>query len=228
MIITRTPYRISFFGGGSDYPAHYREHGGSVLSTTINHFCRISLRRLPPFFEHRYRVVYSRVEEVKHLEEIRHPSVRACLSHRGIDTGVEIHHDGDLPARSGIGSSSSFTVGLLAALSALEGKLISREELAEEAIHVEQNIIRENVGSQDQISAAYGGFNTIRFFPHDGPSHFSLDPVPVNRERLRRLNSHLMLFFTGIFRNASDIAAEQLATIGSQKSKLKRLEEMVD
>src|SRR5205814_1084796 len=163
MIISRTPFRVSFFGGGTDYPDWFREHGGAVLSTTIDKYCYISVRELPPFFDHRFRVVYSIVENVKEVHEINHPAVRAVLDRFHTDTGLEIHHDGDLPARSGLGSSSSFTVGLIHALSALQGRHISKEELANQAIYVEQEVIRENVGSQDQISAAFGGFNRVEF-----------------------------------------------------------------
>ncbi len=130
MIITRTPFRISFFGGGTDYPAWYQEHGGVVLATTIDKYCYISCRHLPPFFEHKHRIVYSRIENVHRLEEIEHPAVRAILGWAGCEKGLEIHHDGDLPARSGLGSSSSFTVGLIHALAALDGKYVTKEELA--------------------------------------------------------------------------------------------------
>src|SRR3990172_11287260 len=141
MIITRTPFRISFFGGGTDYPAWYRQHGGEVLATTIDKYCYITCRHLPPFFEHKHRIVYSLIENVRHVEEIKHPAVRAILGWAGCDQGLEIHHDGDLPARSGLGSSSSFTVGLVHALAALEGKYVTKETLATNAIHFEQNII---------------------------------------------------------------------------------------
>ncbi len=154
MIISRTPFRVSLFGGGSDYPQWYTRHAGAVLGFSINKYCYISLRRLPPFFAHKHRVVYSKVETVNEIAEIQHPAVRNVLEQCGVDYGVEIHHDGDLPARSGLGSSSSFTVGLLNALYALKGKHVTRYELAHEAIRIEQDVIRENVGSQDQIWAA--------------------------------------------------------------------------
>lgn len=163
MIITRTPFRISFFGGGTDYPAWYVENGGAVLATTIDKYCYISCRHLPPFFEHKHRIVYSLIENVRAIEEIQHPAVRAVLGWASVEKGLEIHHDGDLPARSGLGSSSSFTVGLIHALHGLDGKIISKDDLARQAIHVEQNVIGEHVGSQDQVSAAYGGFNRIEF-----------------------------------------------------------------
>src|SRR5688572_20654406 len=153
MIISRTPFRISFFGGGTDYPDWYRRHGGAVLATTIDKYCYISCRYLPPFFDHKYRIVYSQIENVRHIDEINHPAVRAVLGWGEAQSGLEIHHDGDLPARSGLGSSSSFTVGLLHALKALQGRMVSKEEMARNAIHIEQNLIGENVGSQDQVSA---------------------------------------------------------------------------
>ena len=174
MIISKTPFRISFFGGGTDYPDWYHQHGGAVLAASIDKYCYISCRYLPPFFDHKYRIVYSHIENVTAIADIQHPSVRAVLDYRQCHKGLEIHHDGDLPARSGLGSSSSFTVGLLHALSALKGQHISQEELAQQAIHVEQQLIGEHVGSQDQITAALGGFNRIRFF-QDG--HFSAEPV---------------------------------------------------
>src|SRR5262245_49711674 len=149
MSIGRARFRISFFGGGTDYPEWYREHGGAVLATTIDKYCYISLRELPPFFEHKFRVVYSLVENVREIGEIQHPAVRGVLQWLKVTTGLEIHHDGDLPARSGLGSSSAFTVGLLNAVHALEGRYVSKEQLANEAIHVEQCVLHERVGLQD-------------------------------------------------------------------------------
>src|SRR3990170_2520668 len=157
MIISRTPFRISFFGGGTDYPAWYQKHGGAILATAIDKYCYISCRYLPPFFEHKYRIVYSLIENVKDITEIKHPAVKAVLEYMDIKNGVEVHHDGDLPARTGLGSSSTFTVGLLYAIHALRGVMPTKMRLATEAIHIEQNIIKENVGSQDQVSAAFGG-----------------------------------------------------------------------
>src|SRR5437588_4131679 len=163
MIISRTPYRISFFGGGTDYPAWYREHGGAVLAATIDKYCYLSCRYLPPFFEHRTRLVYSRIENCKANGDITHPSVRHILRYLNIDRGLEIHHDGDVPARSGMGSSSAFTVGLLHALHALQGYMPSKEQLARESTHIEQDLLKEVVGSQDQVIAAYGGLRQISF-----------------------------------------------------------------
>jgi D-glycero-alpha-D-manno-heptose-7-phosphate kinase len=225
MIITRTPFRISFFGGGTDYPAWYQEHGGVVLATTIDKYCHISCRYLPPFFEHKHRIVYSLIENVKHLEEIKHPAVRAVLGWAGCDQGLEIHHDGDLPARSGLGSSSSFTVGLIHALSALRGKYVSKEELATSAIHIEQNVIHENVGSQDQISAAYGGFNRIDFKENDT---FQVAPIILAKDRLNEVQDHLMLCFTGFSRTASEIAKSKIDNFKRREIELKRMKEMVD
>src|SRR3989338_9068971 len=163
MIITRTPYRISFLGGGTDHPLWYEKNGGAVLSASIDKYCYISCRFLPPFFKHKHRIVYSKIENVNNIDEIDHPSVKESMRLTGIDKGLEIHHDGDLPAMSGLGSSSSFTVGLLHALYGLDGKIITKRQLALDAIHVEQNMIKENVGSQDQTIASFGGFNKIEF-----------------------------------------------------------------
>jgi D-glycero-alpha-D-manno-heptose-7-phosphate kinase len=223
MIITRTPFRISFFGGGTDYPAWYQEHGGIVLATTIDKYCYISCRYLPPFFEHNYRIVYSRIENCKSVDQIEHPAVQAVLKYMACDLGLEIHHDGDLPARSGLGSSSSFTVGLLNAIMALNGNHISCEELASKAIHIEQDLIKENVGSQDQISAAYGGFNRIEFL-RDGS--FKVDPVILRKERLDEFQDHLMLFFTGFSRIASEVAKSKIDNIKSRTAELQLMKEM--
>src|SRR4029077_12683759 len=163
MITTRTPLRISFFGGGTDYPVWYRENGGSVLSTTIDKRCFITCRWLPPFFEYHSRISYTKVENVANNDAIQHPSVRACLQFLRIDEGVEIHHIADLPARTGLGTSSAFTVGLLLGLYALKNQMRDKASLAEEAVHVEQTLLKEAVGVQDQISAAHGGFNRINF-----------------------------------------------------------------
>lgn len=225
MIITRTPYRISFFGGGTDYPPWFREHGGAVLATTIDKYCYISCRNLPPFFDHKHRIVYSRIENVNAIDEIEHPSVREVLRWKGIVDGMEIHHDGDLPARSGLGSSSSFTVGLVNALRAMDGKKSSKKQLATDAIHIEQDLIGENVGSQDQVSAAYGGFNRIEFHTDDS---FTVEPVIFKEGRKELLESHLMLFFTGFSRIASEIAKSKIENLKKKEAELKRMREMVD
>lgn len=225
MIISRTPFRISLFGGGTDYPAWFREHGGSVIGTAINKYCYISLRRLPPFFEHHSRIVYSKVELVRANSEIEHPAVRGVLTDRGISDRLEIHHDADLPARSGLGSSSSFTVGLLNALSAFNNRMSSSRELAREAIRIEQDVLKENVGCQDQIWAAYGGFNRINFF-QDGT--FSVSPIIIAPEKREELLRSTMLFFTGFSRIASDIAQDQINNISKTASQLRAMRAMVD
>src|SRR4051812_41057110 len=161
MIVTSTPFRISFFGGGTDYPVWYREHGGAVLSTTINKKCYITCRWLPPFFSYHSRISYTKVENVDANDQIQHPSVRACLEFLQLQEGVEIHHIADLPARTGLGTSSAFTVGLLLGLYGLQNRMRDKSRLASDAIFVEQEVIGEAVGAQDQVNAAYGGFNRI-------------------------------------------------------------------
>jgi D-glycero-alpha-D-manno-heptose-7-phosphate kinase len=225
MIIVRIPYRISFFGGGTDYPAWYREHGGAVLATTINKYCYISCRYLPQFFEHKHRIVYSRIESVRNIAEIEHPAVRGVMGWTKMEQGLEIHHDGDLPARSGLGSSSSFTVGLLHAIATLRGQYVGNESLARDAIHVEQNVIGENVGSQDQISAAYGGFNKIDFLRNGG---FEVNPVVIENARTIELQSHLMLCFTGISRIASEVAKSKIDNFVHRQTELHAMRAMVD
>lgn len=225
MIITRTPFRISFFGGGTDYPGWFREHGGAVLATTIDKYCYITCRRLPPFFEHKHRIVYSHIENVKHNDEIQHPAVRAVLNWAKVEEGMEIHHDGDLPARSGLGSSSSFTVGLLHALQGLNGQMANKDGLARDAIHIEQNIIGENVGSQDQVSAAFGGFNRIEFHRNDS---FAVAPVILPGHRREELRDHLMLCFTGFSRIASEVAKSKIDNLQKREKELKLMRGMVD
>lgn len=225
MIVSRTPFRLSFFGGGTDYPAWFRQHGGTVLSTTINKYCYLTVRYLPPFFEHRIRVVYSKIENCQTADEVVHPAVRETLRFMSIKRGVEIHHDGDLPAGSGMGSSSAFTVGLLHAMYALVGRMPSKRQLALESIHIEQELIREMVGSQDQVSAAYGGFNLITFMAN---GEFTVTPVTVSRKRLAELNSSLMLFYTGIRRMASDVASSYVNNFEEKKRQLRIAKDLVD
>src|SRR3989344_5229551 len=163
MIITRTPFRISFFGGGTDYPGWYRKNGGRILATTIDKYCYLTVRYLPPFFDNKYRIIYNLMEGCKTVDEILHPAVREIIKFLKIEEGLEIHHDGDLPARSGLGSSSAFTVGLLHALFALIGQMPYKQKLAKESIYLEQEVLKETVGSQDQVLAAFGGFNLVNF-----------------------------------------------------------------
>lgn len=225
MIISRTPFRISFFGGGTDYPVWFQEHGGAVLSTSIDKYCYLTCRYLPPFFDYKSRIVYSKVEVVKAIDDIQHPAVRGVLKHMNIDEGVEIHHDGDLPARTGLGSSSAFTVGLLHSLLALRGKMPTKMDLAREAIRVEQDILKEHVGCQDQVIAAHGGLCRLDFLPN---RDIRVSPVIMNRERLDYFQSHLMLFFTGFSRSASEIAKEQIKRTKEKKSELQALYQMVN
>ncbi|HVE43856.1 MAG TPA: kinase [Gammaproteobacteria bacterium] len=225
MIISRTPYRISFVGGGTDYHTWYQKHGAAVLSTTINQYCYLQCRMLAPFFKHKSRIVWSRVEEVLEHQEIQHPAVRAILDYLHINQGVEIHHQGDLPARSGLGSSSAFSVGLLHTMYALRGMMSSKRELACEAIHIERDILKENVGVQDQIATAYGGLNKIIIHP-DGD--FEVIPLVLPQGRVHQLKEHLLLFFTGVSRTASDIAADKIRSIPHKQHELSQMRAMVD
>ena len=186
MIISRTPFRMSLFGGGTDYPDWYLENGGMVLGATIDKYCYLSVRYLPPFFEHKHRVVWSEIELVNNIDEIRHPAVKAILEEMKFIRGLEISYNADLPARSGLGSSSAFTVGLINALTALRGKMISKKALAQDAIRIEQEVIGEAVGSQDQIWAAYGGLNKIEF-QKDGK--FSISPIIMGEKNYLSLES---------------------------------------
>jgi D-glycero-alpha-D-manno-heptose-7-phosphate kinase len=225
MIISRTPFRISLFGGGTDYPAWFREHGGAVVGTAIDKYCYLTVRRLPPFFEHKSRIVYSQIELVHDHAEVRHPAVRGVLTEKGITEGLEIHHDADLPARSGLGSSSAFTVGLLNALNAFNGRMVSKRELGLEAIRIEQDVLKESVGCQDQLWAAFGGLNHIEFFP-DG--EFAVSPIILPAGRREELRQSLMLFFTGFSRFASDFAQDQLKNINQRKNQLRAMAGMVN
>jgi len=227
MIISRTPFRISFFGGGTDYPVWYLKEGGAVLSTTIDKYCYITCRILPPFFNIKHRIVWSHIETVSSISEILHPAVREGLRYLGFDdsVGLEIHHQGDLPARSGMGSSSSFSVGLIKALKGLRGELIGKHELALKAIEFEQNILKENVGCQDQVAAAYGGFNSIRFLQN---GDIQVEPVTVASSRIKTLESRLLLFYTGNTRFASEVASKVMASIPKKGNLLRRLYSMVD
>lgn len=224
MIIVRTPNRISFFGGGTDYPSWYEKHGGAVISATINKYSYITVRELPPFFPYKHRIRYYEQEEVAELSEIRHPSVRESALYLGYDRGLEVVHNADLPARSGLGSSSTFTVGMLHALHALKGYIPTKRELASQAIHVEQQKIGETVGSQDQIAAAFGGLNLIRF----EKSNFEVEPLTISAEKLAFLQDHLLLCFTGFARTASEIAAEQVSRTAENSSLLHQMSKTTD
>jgi D-glycero-alpha-D-manno-heptose-7-phosphate kinase len=216
---------MSFLGGGTDYPEYYMEHGGRVLGAAIDKYCYLNVRKLPPFFSHKHRIVYSKSENVKTLDEIQHPAVRTVLKHLKIDYGMSIHHDGDIPARSGMGSSSAFTVGLLKSMHALQGTYISKEALTREAIYVEQKLIRENVGSQDQTFAVYGGFNLIEFHKN---GEIEVNPIIIPQERMQKFESGLMLYFTGLSRFASEIAEEQVNNTSFNIQKLDRMKSLVE
>jgi D-glycero-alpha-D-manno-heptose-7-phosphate kinase len=225
MIITRTPFRISFFGGGTDFPDFYRKHGGTVLSATINKYCYITTRILPPFFDYKYRIRYSTREETKTVEDIKHPVVREVLRKFGLDHGIEMVHTSDIPAMSGIGSSSAFTVGFLQGMHALTGQMTTKRQLANCAIEIEQNILKENVGSQDQVAAAFGGLNRIDF---DKTRNFFVSPVPLSEVKMVELESHLMLFFTGMTRFSSDVSEGHKRNISANIKKLCEMRDLVD
>lgn len=225
MIISRTPFRVSFFGGGTDYPAWFQEYGGAVLATTINKYCYITCRYLPPFFDHKHRVIYSKIEHAKDIGDIQHPVVREALRFLSINAGVEIHYDADLPARTGLGSSSSFTVGLLHTLYALQGQMPDKMKLAQDAIYIEQEMVGERVGCQDQTLASFGGFNLVEFTCR---KNINVKPITISNDRIKTLSKHLMLFFTGFSRTASEIAGEQIKNIPKKVKELETMHQMVN
>lgn len=225
MIITKTPFRISFFGGGTDLPDFYRQYGGEVLSTTIDKYLYITLRHMTQFWEYKHRFVYgSNTELVSDIDEIQHPAIREVMRFLKIPYGVDLHYNTDIPARSGIGSSSSFTVGLLNALNGLNGKISSKQQLAEDAIYVEQQLIGEAVGSQDQTAAAFGGLNHIIFRPDGG---IEVHPLTISKRRTRELNQHLFLVFTGFQRFAKDIEKGKIQRLGSNTDQLLEMKSYV-
>ena len=205
MIISRTPFRISFFGGGTDFPEWYNKYSGKVISTTINKYCYISLRKLPPFFKYNYRIKYHKTEEVKKLSQIKHPSVRESLKHFKFNDSIEAIHFADLPAQSGLGASSSFTVGFINSLKALQGNRISKKNLYLKAIHIEQKKSKEFIGSQDQVSAAFGGFNVIDF----SKSSTEVSPV-LNKNNTTELEKSIFLVFTGFVRKAQQLEKDKM------------------
>jgi D-glycero-alpha-D-manno-heptose-7-phosphate kinase len=225
MIISRTPLRISFFGGGTDYPDWYEKNGGSVISTTINKYNFINVRFLPPFFKYNNCIRYFVREETKKISDIKHPSVRETLKFLNFDNGIEVIHNADLPARGGLGSSSSFTVGFLNAMSALMGKISTKKELTNNAIHIEQNLIKESVGSQDQAAAAFGGLNRIFFGSRE---NVVVKPLILTNRNIDKLQEHMRLFFLGFPRNASTIAKHQISLISKKKSYLNEIYSIVD
>jgi len=225
MIICRTPFRISFFGGGTDYPEWYREHGGGVISTTINKYSYITARWLPPFFDYKHRIRYFRKEETQTIDEIQHPSVRECARHLKVVDGLEVVHNADLPARSGLGSSSTFTVGMLHTLHTLQNYMPTKRELALQAIHVEQERIGEAVGSQDQVAAAFGGLNRIGF---NKVQEFEVQPIIISEENLAKLQDNLLLVFTGFARTAAEVAKTQIAVTSKRVKELFTMKDLCD
>src|SRR5437899_323846 len=209
MIICRTPFRLSFFGGGTDYPDWYRSHGGAVLAATIDKYCYLTCRYLPPFFDHSIRIVYRKIETCATIEEISHPAVREALRFLQIDRGIELHHD----------------VDLLHALHALRGEMPTKRQLAKASIHIEQEVLHETVGSQDQVMAAYGGLRHVKFRP-DG--EISVNPLILPPERTAELKAHLMLFYTGIARTAADVARSYVGGIESRSRQLRIMKELVE
>jgi len=220
MIISKTPYRISFFGGGSDYPEWYSKNGGVVISTTINKYIYISCRSLPPYFKHKHRISYSKLEQVKRIKDIKHTVVKSALDKfkKKINKqGLEIHYDGDFPSRSGVGSSSSFTVGLLNVLNNFFNKKINKKELANQSLYLEQKILKETVGSQDQIAAAFGGFNEIKFLRG---GKYDVKPLITNQKELKILEDRFVLVFTGVRKQSktgNDVAKSYVNKLNNTK-----------
>lgn len=225
IIISRTPVRISFFGGGTDYPGFYLRHKGAVLGTSVDKYTHVSISTQSGFFDHKIRIGYSKTELVTSLEQIEHPSIRECLRFKGLQDNIDIHIFSDLPARTGLGSSSSFTVGFLNSLYAFCGQKVSKQRLAEEACYIEQEMIKENVGSQDQFHASHGGFNLIEF----SSSGIQVKPVILSQEKIKYLNDHLLMFYTGLTRHASEVVKEQIEKTQNQSNDayLKQMSEMV-
>lgn len=222
MIITRTPFRMSFFGGGTDFPLFYEKYGGSVISTTFDKYCYVNVRHLPEFFNYRTEIVYSKIERVNDLETINHPAVREAMKYLDIHN-VRVSYDADLPARSGLGTSSSFAVGMLNAFYALKGKYVDKRKLADDAIYLERSLCNEVGGIQDQISASFGGFNRIDF-DSDG---YRLTPIIMPKERKKMLNDHLMLFFTGFSRFSADIQSKTESKINEKTQQLFEIKSIV-
>ena len=219
MIISKTPFRMSFFGGGTDMPAFFNEHGGAVISTTFDKYCYVNVRHLPPFMPYYSELVYSKIERVDHIDDIEHPAIREAMRMLDIHE-IRLTYEGDLPARTGLGTSSTFAVGMLHAFYALKGKYADKRKLAEDAIILERERCKESGGWQDQIAAAYGGLNRIDF----GDNSFKVSPIIIHPDRKKLLNDNLMLFFTGISRFSSEI---QKDTMNQQHDKTRQLKELL-
>lgn len=223
MIITRTPFRMSFFGGGTDFAGFYEHHGGSVISTTFDKYCYVSARHLPRFFDYTDQFTYSKVESTRSIEEIEHPLIRNAMKFLDMRE-IRLAYDADLPARSGLGTSSSFAVGMLHAFHVLKGEAVSKRQLADEAIYVERTLCREAGGTQDQIAAAFGGFNRITF----GTDGYTVNPVIMSQTRKRELNERLLLFFTGISRYSFQIQKSMNDVVTNKEKKLLEMLALVD
>ena len=223
MIITRTPFRMSFFGGGTDLPEFFREHGGAVISTTFNKYCYVSVRHLPRFFDYTSKITYSQIEYVKGVNEIQHPAVRESMKYLDMHELI-IQYDADLPARTGLGTSSSFAVGMLNAFHALKGKYADKKRLADEAIHVERDLCCEAGGWQDQVAVAFGGLNRIDFTPEG----YRVSPVIISPERKQALNRNLMMFFTGFSRMSAEIQSDTKQHIHDKTRQLLEMKQLVD
>ena len=223
MIITKTPYRISLFGGGSDHPEWYKKHGGEVISFAIDKYCYLTTRILPPFFDYKYRILYSKNETVNTIDEILHPAVREAIRNFAPNLSLEIHHDGDLPSRTGDGSSSAFAVGLIHSLSVLSSQEISSHQLANEAIKLEQESLKENVGSQDQIACALGGMNYIEF---GGQQEWKASPMILSPMYQEAITNRIVMIYTGITRTSSDVQAGLLVNLESKTKTMMRTIEL--
>lgn len=219
MIITKTPFRMSFFGDGTDMESFFKENGGAVLSTTFDKYCYVNVRHLPRFFDYSTELSYSKTERVTNIDDIQHPAIRNAMKMLDMHE-IRLTYEADLPARSGLGTSSSFAVGMLNAFYALKGKYADKKKLADEAIYLERNLCQEAGGWQDQIAASFGGFNRINFNA-DG---YEVLPVIISPERKRQLNKNLMMFFTGFTRFSSDV---QKANATGKQDKTAQLKEML-
>lgn len=224
MIITKTPFRMSFFGGGTDMEEYFKENGGAVLSTTFDKYCYVNVRHLPRFFDYSTELSYSKTERVTDINDIQHPAIRNAMKMLDMHE-LRLTYEADLPARSGLGTSSSFAVGMLNAFYALKGKYVDKKKLADEAIYLERNLCQEAGGWQDQIAASFGGFNRINFNA-DG---YEVHPVIISPERKRQLNQNLLMFFTGFTRFSSDVQkANSISGAEDKKARLKKMHELVD
>lgn len=223
MIITKTPFRMSFFGGGTDMEDYFRVNGGAVLSTTFDKYCYVNVRHLPRFFEYSTELSYSKTERVTDIDRIEHPAIREAMKLLNMRE-IRLTYEADLPARSGLGTSSSFAVGMLNAFYALKGKYADKKKLADEAIYLERVLCREAGGWQDQIAAAFGGFNRIQF----GADGYDVRPVIISPERKKRLNRNLMMFFTGFTRFSSDVQKKNNLSAGDKVKQLAEMYRLVD